>query len=231
MIAMIKKLMIGLAPLLVVAAFAVMPAMASAATLEYGTCGTPGTTTSPPCGTGEHFTAFGNATHKVSVTSKKSGTAPFVLVDEVTGEAITCTTFSDTGKLWNEGGKGHSEDKLVFDDCTINANGCHVASTETGENIEGSVTNIVLKENAKKEYEVEIKVVAPGFNIETTGLPAGCPKGVEVGKVTGTAIGEQGLSSSVLTFTNATGLKLNTDASNITGADETLDGTKPVFIN
>jgi hypothetical protein len=202
-----KKLMLGLVPLLAVAAFAAMPAMAAASTTEYGTGTTP----------------FTKATE---VTSK--GTT-FKLI--ASGEEIECKALSDTGTDENVSGVGKStKETLTFSECKINTGalkGCEVASTATTKTIVGAITNEV-----KSATEVEIKVTAPGFAIVTTGSPAGCPKGTSVGTVEGHATGKQAAGSNVLVFSAATGLTLSGEAATITGEDATVTktGSKPVVI-
>jgi hypothetical protein len=218
-----KKLMLSVVPLLAVIAFAAMPAMASAATKEYGTCATGTPETKPPCKTGEKFTAFKGKTEFTAVTGKKVS-AKFVLEAEGSVAGIECTSYTSAGKEWNESGVGQSEETLTFDECkgTGALAGCEVNPTTAKHEITGVVTNVVLSET-----EIEIKVVS-GFNVKcgTT----------EEGNVTGSAKGTQALSSNVTKFpAKATefNLKFAGLDSSITGEAETVTttGSKKVFIN
>lgn len=220
-----KKLMLGLLPLVAVVAFAAMPAMASAATREYGICEASKTEeTKPPCAAKEVFKAF---KVKTEVTTK--GTKEFVLQTfvekegkiEVTSE-IKCTTLADSGTVENVGGIGKSEETLDFTGCTTVIGGVTCAL----EPIKGPVTNEVTGMNT-----VEIKVTTPGIAVVSAGT-AGCPaKGAELGKVTGTA--SAAISGDTVTFTNATGLEFGASKARISGADSmvTTVGSHPVFVN
>ncbi len=229
---MSKKILIGFAPLLAVAAFAVMPAMASATT-AYGICKT-GVPHTSNCPAGQGFVAFANGKAE-KVLSKLAPEETFVLVDEVTGGTITCTTFSDAGTVTNEGGVGHSSLTLKFDDCTITAFppepavvGCSVKTPGAASDvIEGTVTDEVTSETTVKV------TVTGGFKLETDGTPVGCPSGVQLGTVKGHATGTVAVGSNDLVFNKATGLELGTDAANITGSDETVTevGANRVLIN
>lgn len=155
-----KKLMLGAVPLMAAMAFAVMPAMASAATLQYGTCAATKTgekETKPPCKAKETFHPFTAAT---KVTDSKVSTS-FVLEGENEKKeksGITCTTFSSKGTYSNkENAKkelvGESVDELTFDGCTGTGGlaGCEI--NPPSHEITGTVDDIVLSET-----EVEIKI-------------------------------------------------------------------------
>jgi hypothetical protein len=233
---MSKKLYAAFVPLLAIAAFMVVPTIAQAETKQYGTCkkGVPHTAN---CPTSEGFVEF---TDGVAVNVVSKGATNFVLVDEVTGATITCTTFSDEGTVTNVlvGGVsvGTSKLHLEFDHCTITAApafpalvGCSVKTPGApSDTIKGNVTDEV-----KTETTVEVAVVN-GFELETDGTPAPCPSGTKLGTVTGKATGTEAKGSNDLVFTNATGLFLGTDKANISGSDVTVTAAEPkepVLIN
>ncbi|MGO9322414.1 MAG: hypothetical protein ACLQBY_16655 [Solirubrobacteraceae bacterium] len=217
-----KKLLISLAPLLAVVAFAVMPAMAQAETRSYGTCATGTPETKPPCKTGEHFTPFAEGVRIPVVSTIVS--ANFVLENEAETAGITCTTFENAGFVWNTAGDiGHSHLILVFDGCTGSgtlATVCKAPNIPNGNGIiEGVVTDEVISET-----EVEVTIES-GFNVKcgTTEL------GDVTGKVKGTVVASKGYE---LEFVKAKGLLFAGEKSTITGTDatETTSGKK-VYIN
>jgi hypothetical protein len=227
---MTKKILIGLAPLLAVAAFAVMPAFAQAQTRAYGTCETGEPQEFPPCPEGEKkFTAF---TTTVKVRDEKAiGSGNFILTDTVTGAKVECETFKSFGTDKNVGGVGMSEDTLIFDHCFLaGTTKCKVNTAGAGA---GVIVGVVTDEVLAGGVTVKIKIKS-GFTLVFSGVPAGCPaSGTVIGTVTGTATGAQAAGSNVLVFTAAPGLLLGKDASTITGSSETYtEGTdKPVVIN
>jgi hypothetical protein len=204
---MSKKLYVAFAPLLAVAAFAVMPAVASAFT-EYGTCGTVGAHTANCPGT-EHFTPFPNE-ERVSVYGKKVSTT-FVLENEAETAGIECSKLADSGFNWNVLTVGHSFVGLAFQGCKgIKglATTCGAGSLPNGNGIiEGDVSDIVLT-----ELTVEVKI-EHDFNVEcgTTNL----------GPVTGAVVGSQPAKKGVLKFAKAKGLKFAGENAQITGENET----------
>jgi hypothetical protein len=228
-----KKLLLGVVPLLAVVAFAVMPAMASAATKEYGTCvAKSGEKAKAPCEVNFVFTPFKGKTEAQAVISNIVKGTTFELVVTKSGASVTCTTFSDKGKFWNEGGVGHSTDSLIFDDCTTDA----ILSTKKEpcdvKNIELNITDEVVSET-----EVKITVVneAGKAVVETSGEPAGCTK-TALGKVEGSTTGTDAKGTNKLVFKDATGLTLSGEPSTISGSNETFTevggvASKPVFIN
>jgi hypothetical protein len=225
-----RKLILGLVPLLAVVAFAAMPAMASANTREYGTCET--TTKAlqehPPCGENErHFKAFG-AGEKIKVISEKAaGTGKFIL--EASGEVIECESLNDEGTVENVGGIGKSHfTSLLFDKCKVATGalkGCLL------NNIEGSVEDEVLAGGE----EVAIFNLK-GFVVETSSKPAGCPD-ESLGAVTLTEgkqlIGKEAPGSNHLVFSKAPNLKFLGEEAFLTGTDATTRASngKPVYIN
>jgi hypothetical protein len=231
MIAMIKKLLLSIAPVLVLASFAVMPAMASANTREYGTCET-GTHTAG-CPTGEkNFKAF---TAKTKVRDKKVvGSANFILENTVSHAKIECKKVFSAGIDENVGtppnAVGHSTDTLIFEECSTKV-GTATCKVSTGGSsvIAGTVSDEVLAGG----LGVSITVTS-GFEINFQGNEPECPpEETEVGTVTGTTSGTQAVETNILKFAAATGLKLNGVASTITGSTETVtQGTnKAVVIN
>ncbi|MGO9322464.1 MAG: hypothetical protein ACLQBY_16930 [Solirubrobacteraceae bacterium] len=214
---MTKKLMSSVVPLIAVAAFAVMPAMAQAETKSYGTCATGTPETKPPCPTGQKFTAFTENEH-IAVYGKKVSTT-FVLENEAKTADITCTTLQAGGLFWNVTGDiGKSHVILNFDGCTGTGllAGCSI-NPLTNHEIEGVVTDEVLTETTVKV------TIESGFNVKcgTT----------ELGNVTGSVTGTQ--SGSVLKFKEAKGLTFAGEPSTITGEVEfiTSETGKKVYIN
>jgi hypothetical protein len=217
-----KKLMLGLAPLLLVAAFAAMPAMAQAETKEYGTCekGTP--ETKPPCAAGEKFVPFGEK--RVKVMSKNKAGSVFVLENEAKTADIECSKLQDAGFAWNIKKVGHDHEILVFEECKGSGalkEVCTAANINTSTGA-GIIEGVITSENIS---ETETKItIESGFEIVcgTTSF----------GKVTGSATGKVEKSTNVLKFSKATGLEFNKEKSTITGEDEleTQTGGK-IFIN
>lgn len=222
-----KKLMIGLAPLLAVAAFAVMPAMASAAT-TYGTCETGGVEEHPPCPAGEKkFTAFTAATEVIS--EKALGTGNFVLKSGTA--VIECETFIDSGSDENVSGVGKSTDKLIFNHCffVFETKKCPVGTAGAGS----GVIFVSATDKVKSETEVEITLPTAVTVVFSGPPPAGCPAaGTEIGKITGSIVGKQAAGTNILVFNKTAGLLFNGAASELTGSDETYTKNtgKPVVI-
>lgn len=206
---MSKKILIGLAPILAAAAFAAMPAMASART-TYGT------------EAGGVFTAFTEFKHE-AVISKKAGAAPFVLENEAKTADIECSSFAAAGFVWNVGGVGHSHFILVFDGCKGSGAlaGCEI-NPKTNHEIEGTVTDEVLTETTVKV------TIESGFNVKC--LKEGVEE--ELGNVTGSVTGTQTAKTAILKFAKATGLTFLGMGATISGEDETetTPGGKKVII-
>ena len=231
---MIKKLLLSIAPVLVLASFAVMPAFAQAQTTAYGTCETGEPQEFPPCPEGEKkFKAFTTTPVKV-VDQKAIGNGNFILTDKVTGGKIECEGLISTGTDKNTAGVGESAETLSFHHCFTIFEGkrCRVSTVGAGgSSIVGTVTDKVLAGG----LTVQITVTG-GFALVFSGPPpTGClPFGTKIGTVTGKATGAQAAGSNVLEFTKTKGLKLNlTDETEFTGSVETYtEGTdKPVVIN
>jgi hypothetical protein len=217
-----KKLMLGLAPLLAVAAFAVMPAAASALT-SYGTCTAPGPKAAQ-CPGVEKFTPFTEFKHEVVEDKKVS--AKFILENEAENAGIECTTLTSAGFVWNVLGIGHSHEVLDFDGCKgikgLAPPRCEQINAKTNNEIEGVVTNEVTAAAAVKI------TVESGFNVK-------CLKGgveEEFGNVTGMATGTQTVETAVLKFVKAKGLKFLGENAQITGESETVltSNGKKVYI-
>jgi hypothetical protein len=229
---MTRKLLLMVAPVLVLAAFSVMPAMASAANEHYGTCETGGTEEHPPCPAGEKkFTAF-KESEKVKVLSEKTfGGGNFILKDEKTKAVIECEDLKDSGTVENVGGIGKSTETLLFVRCTtaVSTLKCPVNTAGAGSGvIVAHVTNEVLAGGLTVKITLTNNVV-----IVTSGPPpAGCPAGTAVGTVKGSVTGTQARGSNDLVFKEAKGLKFNEEESELTGNDETYTETgKPVVID
>jgi len=232
---MIRKLLLMLTPVLVLAAFSVMPAFAQAETKAYGTCSPGEPQELLHCPEGEKtFTAFANET-PVKVLGKKAiGSGNFILTDTVNGAKVECEGLINSGKVENKGtpAVGNSTETLVFHHCStkVETLKCRVNTAGAGAGvIVGIVTTKVITETTVKA------TVTSGFAIVFSGPPhAGCPAaGTVVGTVTGSATGTQAAGSNELVFTAATGLKLASEAATITGSDETYtrEEGKPVVIN
>jgi len=228
-----KKILMGLAPLLAVAAFAVMPAMASAANEHYGTCVSGAAEEHPPCPEGEKtFTAFPELTPVFVKTEKAFGTGNFVLTNVKTTAKIECEGLIDQGELENIEAKGFSYERLVFHHCftLFETKKCRVSTAGAGS---GVIVGIVSDEVLAGGLTVKVNIVR-GFNLVFSGPPpAGCPAaGTAVGKVAGTTTGAQARGSNVLKFAATTGLTINGEEATITGSDETYtDGGRPVVID
>jgi hypothetical protein len=220
-----RKIMLGMAPLLAVAAFAIAPAAASAVT-TYGTCAA-GPPHSANCPGTEDFTAFPEFEH-VSVLSKKAtGSGNFILENEAKTADIECSTFSDSGYVRNVVLVGHSVEFLVFDGCKGSGafeKKCSAINAKNNNEIEGFVSNEVLTETTVKI------TIESGFNVKCL-EKEGKKEEEELGNVTGTATGTQTKATNVLKFAKATGLKFAGEPATITGEDEleTTSGKK-VFI-
>jgi hypothetical protein len=222
---MAKKLLLSLAPILAVAAFAIAPAAASAVT-TYGTCAGVGTAANCPGGN-EIFTPFAAATKVVD--KKTTGSGAFVLEVPSTGGKITCTTESSIGTDENVGGVGKSTDILFFDNCELNSPACLVNSTGA------DLGDIVVEVTDKVETAETVKITLPeGVPIEIPGTQkkTGCETQTSLGEVTGAATGNQKIKTNILEFTAAPGLALNSVAATITGSTETVTktGSKKVYI-
>jgi hypothetical protein len=157
-----KFLFTSLTALLAVAAFAVMPAMASAATREYGTCAKAAPETKPPCAAKDKFTPFAEGSAIPVLTKNVAQTGKFIVQYEKTpGTGFECEKLSGQGILINLGGVGYSESTLIFEKCkgTGALEFCNTGKINGSEKIEGLVSDEV---NAAGEDEVTVRA---GFNI------------------------------------------------------------------
>jgi hypothetical protein len=213
---MSKKSIMGLAPLLAVAAFAIAPAAASAVT-TYGTCEVTGIPHSGNCPNPatERFFPFA-AEKRVAIFGKKVS-ATFVLENEAETAGIECSEVAAAGVLWNVGAIGHSHTILAFEGCKgIKglAVTCGAGSLPNGNGIiEGVVTDEV-----KAQTEVDV-VIQSGF-------PVVCGA-TNLGEVTGSVIGKQTEKTSILKFAKAKGLKFAGENAQITGELEFLTSLAP----
>jgi hypothetical protein len=211
--------------LCLVAAFALSAIAASGASAAveglYGTClpGTP--VNNPPCGSGEHFTAFSGAEMVLS-----HGTTTFVLINEKATEGVECTSLLDSGTYRNgENEKkemlGLSTDTLAFGGCKPKTiPGCKEVNVKTNHEISGTITD----ETVKKGKAVKV-TIASGFEI----ICAFEGAEFSLGKVKGSA--EGAVNGDLLVFTAAKGLEFFEEKANITGTNltETLGGM-PVVV-
>jgi hypothetical protein len=214
---MSKKLYAVLLPVVAVAAFAVVPAMASAST-AYGTCATG--THSANCPAGQAFTEF---TEKREGVNGKKVSTEFVLETEVGAQGIKCTVIDFVGKMWNVGGVGHSHMILVFENCkAFGAELETVCNATNPINGNGIIEGVVTDEVSAAE-KVKITIES-GFGVKcgTTNL----------GNVTGSATGSQANASPILKFSKATGLTFDSKPSTISGEVEfvTIEGSKKIYI-
>jgi hypothetical protein len=228
---MIRKLLLMLTPMLAVAAFAVVPVFAQAETKTYGTCSLGAPQEPLHCPEGEKtFTAFANETPVKILGQKALGSGNFILT-MAAGAKIECESLIDFGEDENIGGVGNSKATLSFHHCFTIFEGlkCKINTTGAGA---GVVVGVVT---AKVITETTVKVtVTSGFALRISGPPpAGCPAaGTTIGTITGSATGTQAKGSNALVFAAATGLKLNGEASTITGSNETFtEAGEPVVIN
>jgi hypothetical protein len=230
---MSKKILMGLAPLLAVTAFAVMPAMASAANEAYGTCEPGAPETHPPCPEGEKtFTAFANGTPVKVLSEKTFGGGNFILKGAA-GGVIECQDLKDSGTDENVLGVGNSKETLLFLRCStkVSTLTCRVNTVGAGAGvIHTEVTNKVLAGG----LTVEIKLPVAGVAIVFSGPPpTGCPAaGTALGTVTGSITGTQARGSNDLVFNKTKGLLFKGEESELTGNDETYtEAGKPVVID
>ena len=150
---MSKKILCGIAPILVLVVCAVAPSMASAAIKgEYGTCskGTP--VENPPCLAGEKFTAFPLNT-PVKAVSRSTGT--FTIENGTGTRGIKCGTASYTQTIENIEKEalqivGTSKGQLTFGECKpINLAGCTEINPKTNHEITGEIWGDTVKKGKK----------------------------------------------------------------------------------
>jgi hypothetical protein len=219
-----KFLFTSLTAVLAVAAFAVMPAMASAATREYGTCAKVGVETKPPCLAKYKFEAFAEGTAIPVLNKNVAGTGKFILQNEATpANGIECEKLSGQGILINLGGIGHSESTLIFEKCkgTGALAFCNTGKINGSEKIEGIVSDEV---NAAGEDEVTVQ---GGFNIACEVAPNSF---LDLGGVTGGVTGQEDPVAGkgyATVFTKAKGEVFAGEASTQTGTSESPEAFAP----
>ncbi len=176
-----KKILIGLAPVLATAAFAVSPALAQAAGPHWYSSEPGGTPVLIPAG------------EAVAITSHSSSLTLTVTSGPDAGAAITCEE-NNEGTVENPTGGGNGVDSitsLTFSGCTNNVAECPTSAAT-------AVTPVSTSLNAAGEDTINgIKGTV------TIGGAEGCPGTLPYeGSVTGAT------GSSTLTFTKAAGLVL-----------------------
>jgi len=204
---MIRKLLLMLTPVLVLAAFSVMPAFAQAETKAYGTCAFGAPQELLHCPEGEKkFTAFANGTPVEVLTEKAFGSGDFVFSGERGGK-FECTDLLNSGTVENVAGVGHSKETLTFHNCfmVVEAQKCKLNSPGAGRGvIAPPVTEEVTAEHT-------VKVSVSGVDIVLSGAPPSycTPAGYSVGSLVGGRVvsGTQAAGSNVLVFSNAKGLE------------------------
>jgi len=218
-----KFVFTSLTAVLAVAAFAVMPAMASAATREYGTCTSKvAPETKPPCAAKEKFTPFAEGTAIPDLTKAVAKTGNFILQNEAEpANGIECEKLSGQGILINLGGVGHSESTLIFEKCkgTGALAFCNAGKINGSEKIEGIVSDEV---NPAGEDEVTVQ---GGFNIACELAPNSF---VDLGGVTGHVTGQEvpGLGYETH-FNKAKGEVFLSENSTQTGTSESPEAFAP----
>jgi len=217
-----KFLFTSLTAVLAVAAFAVMPAMASAATREYGTCAKAAPETKPPCGAKYKFTPFAEGTAIPVLTKNVTGTGEFIFQFESTpANGWECEKLSGQGILINLGGIGHSESTLVFEKCkgTGAYAFCNTGKINGSEKIEGLVSDEI---NAAGEDEVTIRA---GFNIACEVSPNSyLDLGGPTGGLTGQEVPGKGYATN---FNKAKGEIFGAEAMTVTGTSESPEAFAP----
>ena len=207
---MSKKILLSIAPILVLAALAVAPSMAGAA--EYGTCakGTP--ENKPPCLAGEKFTPFPAGTSEKIVIKKVPGSSPFFIENDSKSRGIRCETLSGKGTVENVEGRGVHREEWSFGGCTPKAlAGCTEINPKTHQEIIGDVNGNIL---SNKKIEVHIE---SGFDVRC--LIA--EKEGDFGSMYGTA--ESSIKHNELIFKETRGFNAPLglpEESNITGSYE-----------
>jgi hypothetical protein len=214
-----RKLILGTILLLAVAALAVVPAMASASTTEYGTCeAAAGHAKEGPCKAGEKFSPFTEA--HVAVTGKLTSSHMSLQVRGL--EGIECKTLSAIGYDWNRAGVGHGQIIYAFEGCIgtgVLREACGASKPLNGDGIwEGTFTNEVSSGG------LSVKLVPPlGEAFDMI-----CGE-YDFGPITGSTTGSQPEASNVLHFSKVGSLKAFWDEeTELTGEIEfeTLAGKK-----
>ncbi len=218
-----KFLFTSLTAVLAVVAFAVVPAMASAATREYGTCASKVLPeTKPPCAAKYKFTAFKEGEAIPVLNKNVALTGKFILQNEAEpANGIECEKLSGQGILINLGGVGHSESTLIFEKCkgTGALAFCNAGKINGSEKIEGIVSDEV---NAAGEDEVTVQ---GGFNIACEISPGSF---LDLGGVTGGVTGQEVPGKGYETnFNKAKGEIFAGEPSTQTGTSESPEAFAP----
>jgi len=216
--------------ILALAAFAVVPAMASAH--EFGNCNKTGTAgIHPPCTTsGKVFTPLtGGATGTAIVT--KGDTGGFKLKNDTTPtNGIECAKEGGQGVTINTGGTGTGAEVATFEKCKgVGALAfCQTVVSGSAQKINGTEKIIGAVEYfASGANETTVKVVTGSFEVACTG---GTPEstvnlGTVTGEITGKAVSGKPYE---LAFTEAHGLTFAGEGSNQTGTQENVEAFKPL---
>ncbi len=217
-----KFLFTSLAALLALAAFAVMPAMASAATREYGTCAKAAPETKPPCAAKYKFTPFKEGEAIPVLTKNVALTGKFIFQNEA--EPVNgweCEKLSGQGIIINLGGVGHSESTLIFEKCkgTGAYSFCNRGKINGSEKIEGLVSDEV---NAAGEDEVTIRA---GFYIACEISPNSfLDLGQPTGGLTGQEVPGKGYATN---FNKAKGEVFGAEPMTVSGDSESPEAFAP----
>jgi hypothetical protein len=226
---MSKKFFSMSVAILAVAAFAVVPAIASAH--EYGNCNKTGATgVHPPCtASGKVFTPLtGGATGTAIITKGDPG--DFFLKNETTpANKIKCEKESGQGVEINSGGTGTGAEVATFEKCK--GEGalafCETPVSGTAQKINGTEKIIGAVEFfASGPGETTVNIVPGSFEVACTG---GVPEStVNLGTVTGSITGKAvALKPYELFFNEAGGLKFAGEGSDQTGTQENEEAFKP----
>jgi hypothetical protein len=217
-----KFIVMSVAPLLAVAAVVVMPAMASAATREYGTCAKGAPATVPPCAAKDKFTPF-KELRAIPVLNKNVAlTGKFTLqIEKEPANGIECEKLSGQGILINLGGVGHSESTLVFEKCkgTGALAFCNAGKINGTEKLIGLVSDEV---NAAGEDEVTVQ---GGFTMTCeVGPGASVDLGAMTGGFTGQEVPGKGYETN---FNKAKGEVFAGELGTLTGTMESAEAFAP----
>jgi hypothetical protein len=217
-----KKFLVSAAPLLAMAAFAVMPAMASASFPVYGSCTSKVLPqTKPPCPEKFKFTAFTTNVAQPQVISKSALTGLFQLRNEAGTAGFDCEKQGGQGVVINQEVApgvidGLSETWIVYEKCK-GFGGFGVGGPfECGKVNETEKIIGVVSDQLNEAGEDEVTIVG-GFGVS-------CPHlkmylGGVTGKITGQAVPALPYETN---FNKATGLTFAGEASNITGTSTSV---------
>jgi hypothetical protein len=237
---MIRKLLLMLTPVLVLATFSVMPAFAQALESHvYGTCSPGAPQELLVCPEGEKsFVPFAKGT-PVKVLSEKAVSSGNIIFESSAGTwNIQCTGLTGSGTDENVfeaayGAEyGHANRNLVLRSCSVKFEGltCTVGTSGAGEGAIALSATFKVNQAATSKIRMVLSPVLVKFGHPGLGCPA---QGTEVGTLRGEAQGTQVTASKVLAFSKTTGLTLSGSPITITGSSETYTEAtgKPVVIN